>query len=73
MPESKQAGHSRLFHFFLLLFLSTASRGKVAEFLILRDCSALFSWEMSGAAADLNERRSSLKICYAVINAGFCW
>lgn len=76
MPESKQAGRSRLFilfHFFLLLFLSTVSRGKEAEFLILWGCLALFSWEMSEAAADLNERSSSLKICHAVINAGFCW
>lgn len=76
MPESKQAGYSRLFilfHFFLLLFPSTVSRGKGAEFLILWECSALFSWEMSEAAADLNERSSSLKICHAVINAGFCW
>lgn len=56
-----------------MLFLSIASRGKEAEFLILRECSALFSWEMSEAAADLNERSSSLKICYAVINAEFCW
>lgn len=56
-----------------MLFLSAVSRGKEAEFLILWECLALFSWEMSEAAADLNERSSSLKICYAVINAGFCW
>lgn len=56
-----------------MLFLSTVSRGKEAEFLILWECSVLFSWEMSEAAADLNERSSSLKICYTVINAGFCW
>jgi len=56
-----------------LLFLSPVSRGKEAEFLILRECSALFSWEMSEAAADLNERSSSQEICYAIINADFCW
>lgn len=76
MSKSKHIGHSRLFilfHSFIALPLSAVSRGKEAEYLILWECSALFSWEMSEAAADLNERSSSLEIHYAVINLGFCW